>query len=74
MSEWVKIQYLSWLLSTNYCVSDEKYFQKTRLYGLSFVYVSFSKEEKKDEQQTDCTNRICSLKNCESDVIEIIKQ
>ena len=35
---WVKIQYLSWMLNTNFCVPDEKYSRK-HVYIVSFSYV-----------------------------------
>ena len=34
VSEWVQIQYLSWMLNTNFCVLDEKYSRK-------YVYIVY---------------------------------
>ena len=41
MSEWVKIQYLSWMLNNIYCVPEEKRLPKTCLYHLIFIYINF---------------------------------
>ena len=39
------------MLNTNYCIPDEKYFQKHVYICLFFVYVSFVEEKKRTKLQ-----------------------
>ena len=56
LSEWAKIQYQWWMLNTNYCVQDEKYFQKQACIVLFFVYTRFGEEKKRQNLQITLSN------------------
>ena len=53
VSEWVKIQYLLWILNTNYCVPDENY---SRKHIFRVWFVSFEEAKKKTEYTTNAVS------------------